>query len=56
MARINKVRGAEDKNHEHYVDITKYGPDRAEKAALERMKRDSRAKEKDLKNIRPAKL
>ncbi len=56
VARINKVRGAEDKNHEHHVDITKYGPERAEKAALERMKRDSGAKEKDLKNIRPLKL
>ncbi|SEF75970.1 hypothetical protein SAMN04487934_10331 [Eubacterium ruminantium] len=56
VERINKVRGAENMNHKDHVDITKYGPERAEKAALERMKRDSGAKEKDLKNIRPAKL
>ncbi|MCR5148987.1 MAG: hypothetical protein K6C35_08505 [Eubacterium sp.] len=56
VERINKVRGAENMNHKDHVDITKYGPERAEKAALERMKRDSGAKEKDLKNIRPVKL
>ncbi len=56
VARINKVRGAEAANHKDHVDLKNYGPERAQRAELERMKRDSGAKEKDLKNIRPAQI
>ena len=56
VARINKVRGAEAANHKDHVDLQNYGPERAQRAELERMKRDSGAKEKDLKNIRPTKI
>ena len=38
------------------MDITKYGAVRAAKRAVENLKKDSGAKENDLKNIRPAEI
>ena len=52
VERTNQIRDVKSSKDKGFVDIEKYGKDRAYKAAVERHKRDSGAKGNDIKNVK----